>query len=371
MIYDFIHKKSSLIYLSQYFRKVGNKLISIQKAIQSLKKEKLAPIYLLLGTEYYFVEQFKQQLYKKLGEDRENINEFDLKETAIQHVIADLETLPFFSEHNISIVEYPYFLLGTNEKHPVTHDLSSFETYIENPAPYSTLLLIAPYEKIDRRKKISKLLLNNSVVVDCNPIKEHSLRKWIEDILKQHNIAMTEGALLRFEAEFGPNLYLLQKEIEKMVHYIGEGETINEEQLVEIMSSSVDQTAIELADAVQQNNLPKAISIFKQLTKLNEDPIGMIGLLSYQFRTLLQVKLFAEKGYPIPKIQSVMKVHPFVVKKAAERMNRYDKKTLYAIIDELAETDYKIKQGKMQKEIAFELLLYRLMNRTTKTSSIQ
>lgn len=343
-------------------------MIPIQKAIQQLKKDDLAPIYFLLGEEYYFVEQFKQQLYKKIGDESENVNEFDLKETAIQHVITDLETLPFFSDRNISIVEYPYFLLGTNEKHPVTHDIDTFETYIKNPAPYSTLIIIAPYEKIDKRKKISKLLLEHSVVVDCNQINEKTLRNWITNILKEHNIKMTETALLRFEAEFGPNLHLLQKEIEKMVHYIGEGGTIDEQQLTEIMSSSVEQTAIELADAVMQNNLQKAISIFQQLSKVNEDPIKMIGLLAFQFRTILQVKILSEKGYPLQKIQSVMKVHPFVVKKATERMNRYEKQTLYYIIDELAETDFKIKRGQMQKEIAFELLLYNLMKKPSNIS---
>lgn len=351
------------------FGKQVTKMVSFQQAIQTLRKEELAPIYLLLGTEYYFVEQFKKQLYHKIGEDSENINEFDLKETAIQQVIADLETLPFFSDRNISIAEHPIFLLGTHEKIHVTHDLASFEKYIENPAPYSTLILIAPYEKIDKRKKITKLLLKHSLVIDCNPIKGQSLRKWVQDILKANNIQMTEAALLRFEAEFGPNLYLLQSEIEKMVHFIGEGGTIDEEQLVEIMSSSVDQTAIVLADSVLQNNLPRAISIYQQLIKLNEDPIGMIALLSYQFRMILQVKLLTDKGYPLQKIQSMIKAHPYVIKKASERMRRYDKQTLYSIIDELAETDYIIKRGKMKKEIAFEMLLYRLMKHLAKISS--
>lgn len=334
----------------------------INKGIQSLNKESFAPIYVLLGTEYYFIEQFKINFFKKLGEERDSVNEYDLREHSIQDVVIDLETLPFFSDRNTSFVEYPIFLKATNEKVNVTHDIASFEKYIEDPAPYSTLVVIAPYEKLDRRKKITKLLLKNSTVIDCQPIRGNELRKWLNEILSAENISMTDEAKLRFEAEFGPNLYLLQKEVEKMAQYVGEGGEISETELLDIMSSSVEQTAIELTDAVLANDLKKAITIYKQLEKMNESPIGMIALLAYQFRMILQVKILAEKGYPLQRIQSQVKAHPFVVKKAYERARRYEKETLYFMINELANTDYHIKSGHMEKEIAFELLLYRLIN---------
>lgn len=337
-------------------------MMPINKAIQSLTKGSLAPIYVLLGTEYYFIEQFKIAFLKQLGDERDSVNEYDLREHPIQDVVIDLETLPFFSDRNTSFIEYPIFLKATNEKVSVTHDIATFEKYIENPAPYSTLLVIAPYEKLDRRKKITKLLLKNATVIDCQPIRGNELRKWLNEMLARENISMTDEAKLRFEAEFGPNLYLLQKEVEKMAHYIGEGGEISESELLDIMSGSVEQTAIELTDAVLANDLKKAITIYKQLEKMNESPIGMIALLAYQFRMILQVKILAEKGYPLQRIQSQVKAHPFVVKKAYERARRYAKETLYAMINELANTDHQIKSGSMEKEIAFELLLYRLIN---------
>lgn len=337
-------------------------MISSDQAIRGLKKDTLAAVYVLLGTEYYFIEQFKRAFLKILGDDRDSVNDYDLREHAIQDIVIDLETLPFFSERNISFVEYPMFLQAKSEKVSVTHDLASFERYIENPAPYSSLVIVAPYERLDRRKKITKTLLERATVVDCQPIRGHELRKWLNEIIDSHQITMTEEAKLRFEAEFGPNLYLLQKEVEKIAQYIGVHGEVTEAKLLEIMSSSVEQTAIELSDAVLSQDLKKAITIYKQLEKMNESPIGMIALLAYQFRMILQVKLFAEKGFPLQKIQSQIRAHPFVVKKAYERARRYNKESLYRMIDELTEADYRIKSGQMEREIAFELLLYRLIN---------
>lgn len=337
------------------------RMIPFNKAINTLKKDNLAPIYVLLGTEYYFIEQFKGAFLKQLGDDREGVTHFDLREHTIQDIIIDLETLPFFTERNISFVEYPMFLRATAERVSVTHDVATLERYIDNPAPYSTLVIVAPYDKLDRRKTITKNVLKAATVVDCQPIRGNELRKWLNEILIKENITMSEGAKARFEAEFGPNLYLLQKEVEKMAHYIGDGGEVSEAELSDIMSSSVEQTAIELTDAVLSRDLKKAITIYKQLEKMNESPIGMIALLAYQFRMILHVKLLSEKGYPLQRIQSEVRAHPFVVKKAFERARRYKINALYFMIDELAKTDHYIKSGHMEKEIAFELLLYRLI----------
>lgn len=336
-------------------------MLTFNKAIQSLRKDNLASIYLLLGTEYYFIEQFNNHFLSLLGDERESVTYYDLREQAIQDVIVDLETFPFFTDHNIAIVEHPYFLQATPEKTKVDHDLKSFEKYIKNPATFSTLVIIAPYERLDRRRKITKDLLDKATVINCEAIRGTELRKWLNEIIESYNITMTKEAKLRFEAEFGPNLYLLQKEVEKMAHYVGEAGEITEKELLDIMSHSVEQTAIELSDAVMIKDMERAISIYKQLEKMNESPIGMIALLAYQFRMILQVKLLVEKGLPLQQIQSKVKAHPFVVKKAFERSHTYDLETLKVMIHELTETDYAIKRGHMEQNIAFELLLYRLI----------
>src|SRR5699024_254174 len=108
-----------------------------------------------------------------------------------QDIMIDLETLPFFSERNIAYVENPMFLRATNERTTVTHDVAVFQRYIENPAPYSTLIVVAPYDKLDRRKKITKVLLDKAVVIDCQPIRGNELRKWLNEILKTYHISMT------------------------------------------------------------------------------------------------------------------------------------------------------------------------------------
>lgn len=94
---------------------------------------------------------------------------------------------------------------------------------------------------------------------------------------------------------------------------------------------------------------------------MKEEPIAMIGLLAFQFRSILQVKLLKQQGYNQYQMQKQLGLHPYVVKIAMNRERQFTIDKLERIIIQLAETDAAIKQGRMEKDLAFELLLYELI----------
>ncbi len=75
---------------------------------------------------------------------------------------------------------------------------------------------------------------------------------------------------------------------------------------------------------------------------------------------MYQVKELARQGYSQQKIASVLKVHPFRVKLAQEKTNQFQEQELLALINELAEVDYKMKTGQGEKAITLELLLLKM-----------
>src|SRR5699024_7256706 len=129
--------------------------------------------------------------------------------------------------------------------------------------------------------------------------------------------------------------------------------------------------ALQLVDAVLKRDLHDAIKIYKDLEKMNEEPIGLIALLAYQFRIIFQVKLLKEKGYNLQKIQSEVSVHPYVAKLAFQRSNAFNEARITHIIHHLTDTDAEIKRRTMEKVIAFELLLYELVAYNYKNDPIR
>lgn len=331
----------------------------LEKQLKAIHNGDRKPVYFAFGSEYYLIEQVKQALLQQKNGSTDELM-YDLRETAIQDVITDAETFPFFSEHKLIFAYHPVFVQTKPDKTTVVHDTEVLEKYLAQPADYSTLVLIAPYEKLDGRKKATKQLKKHAVTIECNPLKGKDLQRFMRSIVKQEGIEVTPEAYALLETEFESDLYMLQKEINKLALYVGEGEVVTKEIAEQLISPSRQFNGLQFVDAVLKRDLAQAVKIYKELEKMKEEPIGLIALLAYQFRIILQVKLMLKKGYPADRLKSELKVHPYVVQLAVERSRYFTEEMLQSMMDKLTEADTNIKRGKMDKGIAFEMLLYQL-----------
>ncbi|PAD21867.1 DNA polymerase III subunit delta [Terribacillus saccharophilus] len=336
--------------------------MSYTDALKAIKKKDFSPIYLLYGTESYFMQDIKEKIEKQFAlSDGTNVSVYDLEETPIQEVIADAEEYPFFSEQKLILAYHPFFLKAKPDKSAMDHRLESLEQYVENPAAWTTLVLLAPYEKVDERKKIIKSIKKTGQAVACLPVKEWDLSDWIVTLSKEHQIVLEDAVADLLIQEAGTDLSMLRGEIEKLALYAGEGSKITLDIAESLVSHQQTSSGLKLVDSLMAGDLAKAIYIFHDLIKLKEEPIALIALLASQFRTILHVKLLKHKGYNQAKMAEVTKVHPFVIKLALKREAHFSEEELKHILFLAAETDADLKQGRMEKNLAFELLLQQIV----------
>lgn len=335
--------------------------MSYFKTIKSINSGTIAPVYLLFGQERYLIQTITQSIItKKLADDSENLSTYDLMETPLVDVITDAETFPFFGDHKVIIANQAVFLQARPPKLSIEHELHTLEQYVERPSPTTTLIVVAPFESIDGRKKITRTLRKHAEVVECHPIKEYELNDWIKRLATHLNISITPDAIDLLSVNLSTNLNMIQNELIKCSQYIADGETVTKSIVMKLLAHAPVSSAVELVDAVIERNLLKAMNIFEDLKLNNEDLIGLIALLAYQFRRILQVKLYKQKGYTEYQLREKLGVHPYVVKVAYERERRFSMQQLRDIINHLTNCDTKIKRGEMSDQLAFEQLLYRL-----------
>lgn len=336
--------------------------MSYFKLLKRIKDQQISQVILLYGTESYFIQNLKNEIVQQfLNGEHDHLSTYDLEETPIEEVITDAETYPFFGEKKVIIAQNPTFLTAKQTKLPFEHDLSRLEQYINDPVDYSILLMIAPYDNLDNRRKITKLLNQKASVAECNPIQEYELTEWINHLAEDFKITIAPDAYEILESEFINNLYLIQNELKKLSLFVGENGVVTREIAEQLISHTENSSALRLVDAVIERNLSKAFSIYHDLKKMKEEPIGIIALLAFQFRAIFRVKLLKTKGYSQYQIQRQLGVHPYVVKIAGKREKLFTIDKLENIIHQLTTTDANIKQGKMEPEFAFEMLLYHLI----------
>src|SRR5699024_11033274 len=135
---------------------IGVSAMTYSDVSAQVKNRQISPVYLLYGTDAFFIQKLKKQLIEAVvsPENSDNIVTYDLQESPIQEVVMDAETYPFFGETKLIFANNPGFLKTKTDKLPFEHDLSVLQRYLESPVDYSVTVFTAPYDKIDERKKM-------------------------------------------------------------------------------------------------------------------------------------------------------------------------------------------------------------------------
>ncbi|MDD2518356.1 MAG: DNA polymerase III subunit delta [Bacilli bacterium] len=306
-------------------------------------------LYIIYGLDSFLIDL---EVKKIIGDiDPINIVKYNLDEHLIDDVIDDASTLSLFSPQKTIIIKNSNIF--TSRKNEIEHDLKKIEKYLSNPNPDSTLIFIVESEKLDERKKICKIINKDGIVKRVEVPK--NLTKFVADSFDNYKISLENINLLLDRV--GSNLGILTQEINKLKIYKDEDLTITKEDILEVTSKNSQPDLFLFVDYIVNKDLEKAFDMYKELRIFNEEPIMIISMLANKFRMMYQSKLLIQKGYTISDIATNLGSHPYPVKLAIEKGREYSSDLLLTYIEKLADLDFNIKSGVIDKELGLELFI--------------
>ena len=325
----------------------------------NIKKGDLAPVYLLVGEESYFIDETIQRIKEALGSEEEiEISLFDLEEVPVDAVINEADTIPFFSERKLIIAKNASFLKATEKgKEKIDHDVKRLEEWLAHPSDFSVTVFIAPYEKLDERKKVTKMMKAHALLVQAETPKEQDLAVWIQNLVKGQGKTITQEAIEVLVTMVGPNMLQLQMEIEKMSLYLGEAGEITRGLVEDLVAKTLEQDAFKMLNAYFAHDHVGALTIYHDLLRQKQEPIMLVGLLASNVRTMSNVFYLQKKGYHPQQIAKNLKIHPYRVKLMLEQRNRPSEESLLKALYQLAEVDKQLKTAGGNRERYLELFL--------------
>lgn len=327
-----------------------------------MQQGKFSPIYLLAGTEHYFFDETVRRLKESLLKEGEiDVLLFDLDEVPVQHVIEEADTIPFFTDRKLIIAKNASFLKATEKgKEKIDHDIKAFESWVQHPSETAITVFIAPYEKLDERKKVTKLMKEKALLLVAKPLEGNDLVVWVKSTVAQEQKTMTSEAIARLIETVGQDLVQLQSEIHKMATYVGEGVEITKEDVELLMTRTLEQDAFQLLNAYLRGDTTTALTVYHDLLRQKEEPIMLTALLASQIRLMSNVRYLQKKGYHAQAIAKQLKVNPYRVKLIVESRQQVREERLLETLHRLAAADYKLKTSSGRRERILELFL---MNR--------
>lgn len=317
----------------------------------------IASVYLLTGIEHHIFDATIERLKKALPDiDEASIVRFDLEEVPVEAVIEEADTLPFLQDHKLIIATQAVFLSGQDsKKSDVTHNLTMLEEWLDQPSPTATVVFIAPYEKLDGRKRITKKMRDRATVIEAKPLEGKDLSTWIQHEAKRNGVQISSANAQALMNTVGDNLLGLATEIQKIATYLGEGGEITPHLVEMLVPRTPEVDVFRLTDAYLANDRSTSISIYHDLLRSGEEPIMLTSLIAGQIRLMIHVQTLRKKGYQQQQIAKTLRVHPYRVKLMLENRRLPNENRLLEILQQLAEIDYKLKTTSGKRERLLEL----------------
>lgn len=156
------------------------------------------------------------------------------RDAMLSAIMGAARTLPMMAPRRVILVHDAEFLLTPRKardddapaaeapagkrKARTTTPAEDFEAYVQSPEPLTTLVIDAP--SLDRGRRITKLLLQKAMVVDCGTLDSAAdAARWIAARVEQDEMSMDAAAVRALVEATGLHLSRIRAEVDKLVLY--------------------------------------------------------------------------------------------------------------------------------------------------------
>ena len=308
-------------------------------------------IYVLYGLEKFLIEAEVEKIIKTNNIDQFSISKYSAKQTNLDDVFFDVDSMSLFGNKRVIIVDDAYFFTG--EKASDDKALDKIERFLTSFATNNIVIFIINSEKMDERKKITKLVKKVGQVKEFNAKTDANLM--INSLLSEYKISAANINLIK--KRINNKLEVVNNEIEKLIIYKGSEKEIAEEDIYNVISEYPNIDFFEFIDDIINKKIPEALKTYQELLKLKEEPIKIIVTLANQFRLMYQAKKLFQSGYLERDIVSETGEHPYRVKLAISKAQKYRDEDLIDLLKKLGEINLNIKKGLVDSKTSLELFI--------------
>ena len=311
-----------------------------------------------VGSLYHFTgeEDFlKEEAWKKLASIlvSPELKSFNLDllygaETSADQIINTASTVPVNAKKRVVVV----FDLHTLS--PFSKD--TLLLFLPKLPDSVCLILLSP--KISMPTKFYKTLDQIATTVEFNKLWENRVADWISNRVRQQGKKIEKDAVRILQDSAGTDLADLASEIEKLLIYVGDRETITASDVQAAVGLSRTHTVFQLIDSIGEKNCSQSLLILNNLAQSGEKPGGMIYWLTSHLERLILTKDFeSSQG---KSLAASLKLPPFLASKYQSQAPNFTMEGLQKGLQLLYQADVDLKSNLMPDRTLMELLVYNL-----------
>lgn len=284
-----------------------------------------------------------------------SIFDFDEKNESARKLMDVLSTPSLLAPKRLVIVKK---IAGSTEAEEILEYLEKNKKEILEE---KDLVVVFWEEGVPKKSaRLAKFLETNSKKQNFEKLLGLKLSQWVVKRVKEisDKSGITKPALDKLLAYVGSDMYVLDREIQKLVNY--KNGLIKDGDVDLLVKTNVNTNIFNTIDALAGNNKKMALKLLHQHLEKGDDPFYILSMFVYQFRNLIKVADLKEVGMNEFQIGKASKLHPFVVKKSLGQIRNFPLERLKNIYCKLARADAEIKTGKIDIKLALDKFIVEL-----------
>ena len=323
---------------------------------EDIKSGQLKKVYLLYGEEAYLKHQYKHKLKDAAvaADDTMNFSSFEGKEINPKAVIDLAETLPFFADRRLILIENSGFFKNACE------DLAS---YLPDMTRSTCMVLVE--DEVAKRSRMYKAVGKCGSAVEFQKQTDEILVRWILGRLKKENRKITNPVMQLFLTKTGTDMEHIDKELEKLICYTMGKDVIEASDVETVCSGRTENKIFDMVNAIAERNQKKALELYYDLLALKEPPMRILFLITRQFQILLQVKEMRRLGFDNKSMASKIGIPEFAVRRNLVQAKAFTGTELRQALEDGVSAEEAVKTGRMAEQLAVEVFLIQYSKKET------
>ena len=325
------------------------------KSIQEdIKTGNFKSAYLLYGEEAYLKQQYKQNLIRALNpqEDTMNYSHYEGKGIDVRAVIDFCETMPFFADYRVVLVEDSGFF--KNKCDELADYMKTLPDYVR---------IVFCESEVDKRSRMFKAVKTCGRVTEFARQDEKTLMQWAAGLLGKEGKKITRGDMELLMDKAGTDMGNLRMELEKLITYTGERSVVTREDIEAVCTTQTANRIFDMVRAVTERKQERALALYYDLLTLKEPPMRILFLLARQYRQLLLIKKMAGEGITQNEIASKLGIPSFAGRNGAACARAYTEEELETAVRDFVDAEESVKTGRLGDVLSVELLIIKYSTR--------
>jgi DNA polymerase III subunit delta len=281
--------------------------MSVEKIIADWKKGAFRPLYWLEGEEDYFIDKavdYAEQHILSESEASFNLSIFYGKDANWADVVNACRRYPMFAERQVVILKEAQQM----------RDVEKLEPYVESPSPSTVFVVSYKEKKLDARKKFTKTVKGNGVLLTTKKMYDREVPEWAQGIVHSKGLTITPKGLALLVDHIGNDLTRIENEVEKITVNLGKRTSITEDDIEAYTGVSKEYNVFELQTAMAAKDLAKAMQIIQYFeANPKAGPVQLLLPSLYSFFSKVFMVFGAGSGDE-KTVAAALGVNPYFVK---------------------------------------------------------